>query len=233
MFLPSSTMPPHAPKKADGKPEDFQALQFINLTNNYCPDSNSKRLVRAHVMKKYRGDQRKKGKSSATQNRPIRELGDKVEVPKGEKVNRVTKLPTPLATRNTWIVEKASPSSLQPCTQLARETGSQGKGVQDDAQEDVSTNETQIIRLPRILGAGRIDPLNSLPIKNSPQTAYLIDHCKSNINLCSSNLITNSISSLPIYRMESQSNTRHVFCKILSILSYGRGSCSCNDDICR
>lgn len=161
----------------DDKISEPGELQFINLSNNYNGDPNTKKAVRKHVMSKFRRDQRR-----------VQSLGK----PKDPATGTKSKAPIPNLTppvpsssfpsKHTSPFDKSLLGDFQPQKpQLQGNWATRERDIQDDHQEspqDAPGNEAQLIRLPTILGAGRVDPLDTLPLDNSSHTAYLLDHCK-------------------------------------------------------
>lgn len=157
--------------------EDSGELQFINLSSNYSGDPNTKKVVRKHVMSKFRRDQRKEQSSAPKSKTPREVSGNQSKLPKPGKANKVT---TVSPSTDIRPIEKSPLNDSQPRQILIRRNGYSAPetDIQDESQHDAPQNETQLVRLPTNIGAGRDDPFDSLPMPNSPQTAYLLDHCK-------------------------------------------------------
>lgn len=216
-------------------------LKFINLMNNYSADSKTKKEVRKHVMTKFRRDQRKglyspsTSSSSSSTTKSNQKKGGKKATKTAAKVKATTAkktITTPLSVSVSPKLAKAvivSPPP-SPLDDDLEEDSSQQQQLSIRKHDDVGNR--QLVPLSTILGAGQIDPLNSLPLENSPQNFYLIHHCKffDNSNACRSH--DDHFHSQQIYPMEGYSDTQHLICKFLS-----NGTCrssfgTCDDDLC-
>lgn len=162
--------------------EDSGELQFINLSSNYNGDPNTKKVVRKHVMAKFRRDQRKEQSSASKPKTPKEASGNKPKLPKPKKPSMVTAISPSSPVAHIPLVDKSPLSDCQPKqTPTWQNWPTPETDIQDEPppqEDDEPEDEVQLIRLPEKVGAVRADPFNALPIDSCPHSAYLLDHCE-------------------------------------------------------
>jgi hypothetical protein len=175
--------------KKDGQPHESPGpLRFVNLDrSNLGRDPSTKKIVRSHVMQRYRRGKAMKTPSpnpsppvwNETKDRkPTESPRDVLEEVLGrlEKAGyscqcllsrpgparRRSSLGTPLS-ETTPVDDKCSKPLFTVCPKC---------GGCIRASTQVSPNLTRTI-----LGAGKTDPFNTLPLNDQTQSFYLLDHC--------------------------------------------------------
>jgi hypothetical protein len=166
-----------------GSIEPTVPLCFVNLDqSNLGQDQQTKKLVRSHVMQQYR--RRKtpgtsKPSISVTEKRVLRGRGrvrsvDDVLEDALDRLNVETFCTClDLAGPNTSSLTARVPESGKTIFKL--DLAGNPIAYCQDCKRCISRVSTG--PPTTVLGAGKIDPFTSLPLKNQTKSFYLLDHC--------------------------------------------------------